>query len=329
MKRSIYIIGIFNLILLMAACLFKVMHWPGAGIMLTVSIVMMVAISVPSALINNYRNSNNKHKLLYWSIYICVLIDFVGMLFKILQWPGANYFIWIGVPLPFVFFLPVYLRYYNRSKIKNINHFAAIIFLMVYIAIYSVLLAINISYKVIAESVRFNDKTEHFNNNLKQINEQKYMLFSENIDTSKVCSEDLEKYHKGTNLLYSKLQNLESQITSNEYYNFKNMEDEDNPRNIYLLTKNKHTYILFTENNKELIELSENIYEYISFSSGFTKFQYNHLTEFANAIQSSKNEELLDYYKKIYYMPVISFLTYINNIQSEILVNESLYYSSI
>ena len=45
-------------------------------------------------------------RFVYTAAFISFIIDFIGMAFKILHWPGAAILLIIGIPLPFILFLP-------------------------------------------------------------------------------------------------------------------------------------------------------------------------------------------------------------------------------
>ena len=110
MKQKIYILGIVSAMVLITGAMFKVQHWPGAGVLITAGTVLLLTVFLPAALINHYRvNGNKQYKLLYITIYVTCFVVFTAMLFKIQHWPFAGYLVLIGVPFPFVVFLPVWL----------------------------------------------------------------------------------------------------------------------------------------------------------------------------------------------------------------------------
>jgi len=158
MTRSIYISGIIALNLFMFGALFKILHWPGAGWLIIFGIVTFSCWSLPAALINNFRNSGKKHTWIYITVFISVFIDLIGAMFKIQHWTGAGWFILVGVPLPFVLFLPVYIYHNIKHKWKTKTDFFYVMFIMIYITVYSVLLAMNISKQVVSAFVLNDDR---------------------------------------------------------------------------------------------------------------------------------------------------------------------------
>jgi len=141
MKKLIYISGIVSAIILTIGTSFKIQHWPGAGILLFISIIFFTLFFMPAALLNNY-NQGKKNGYLYISIFIPLLISFAAALFKIMHWPGAGIMVVIALITPFIIFLPAYIVYYNKSSNKNITNFIAVLFLLVFVAVMDALLSV-------------------------------------------------------------------------------------------------------------------------------------------------------------------------------------------
>ncbi len=141
MKRLIYISGLISAIVLTTGTSFKIEHWPGAGILLTVAISFFALFFVPAALMNNYRQEN-KNAYLYICIYIPILLSFSAALFKIMHWPGAGILVTIALVTPFIIFLPAYIIYYNKSASKDITKFIAVMFLLVFVGVMDALLSV-------------------------------------------------------------------------------------------------------------------------------------------------------------------------------------------
>lgn len=150
MKKFIYISGIVSANLLLYGSLFKVMHWPGASILLTIAIFTFCLIFLPLSLRSNYFEQEVKNnKWLYIVTYIVFAVCLVGALFKIMHWPGAGVLLLIGIPLPFVLFLPVYLYYTRKPKSQSLMNNLGVMFGLTFIAVFSALLALNVTAAVI------------------------------------------------------------------------------------------------------------------------------------------------------------------------------------
>lgn len=150
MKNKIYYLGLVITMLVIIGCLFKLMHWAGAGIVITLGIFFLCFVFIPSAFISSYRSENNRsQQLLYIIIAVVFIISFISALFKIMHWPGAGILMIISLPLPFILILPVYLIFNRIEKEINYKNLLAILFFFAYFAVISALLSISISKNVI------------------------------------------------------------------------------------------------------------------------------------------------------------------------------------
>jgi len=150
MKNKTYIFGVVCVLLISLGGIFKIQHWPLAGILLTLGLTLFTLVFMPTALLNSYKTETDKKlKKLYIIAYICIFIDCAGMLFKIQHWPGAGIFIIVSIPLPFVLFLPAYLLQIRKNKQLNYNNMLLVLFFFGYFAAITALLAINVSKDVL------------------------------------------------------------------------------------------------------------------------------------------------------------------------------------
>lgn len=146
MKQKIYILGLATVVLITLGILFKLNHWAGAGIMLTLGITVLVFFFMPAALVNSYRAEAEKGKgLLYLVTWLTVLIVFAAMLFKIQHWSGAGILVLISIPFPFVVFLPVFLLSVRRRKDQSIYDTVSVLILLMIVSCFTVLLGLNVS----------------------------------------------------------------------------------------------------------------------------------------------------------------------------------------
>ncbi len=146
MKQKIYILGLASALIIFSGVLFKVNHWPGAGIMLTVGFVTLVLVFLPLALIDHYRDGEpERNLLLHLVTYITCFVVFGAMLFKIQHWPLAGILILIALPFPFVVFLPVFLTVTSKNKNFNIYNLVFVLMLLAIVSVFSALLSLNVA----------------------------------------------------------------------------------------------------------------------------------------------------------------------------------------
>lgn len=161
MKKTVYISGILIANLLVIGSIFKINHWPGAGVALTLSLLLLCFWFLPVALINHYKAQKNKiSKWLYIAAFISFFMVFIAALFKIQHWPGAGLLLMIGVPIPFLLYLPVFIFHSIKNKEQSFVNFTAIILGLIFIAVYGVLLSINVSRNVFFHGIALTKSNE-------------------------------------------------------------------------------------------------------------------------------------------------------------------------
>lgn len=150
MKKIQYIFGIVSVWMVLLGTNFKIQHWPGAGIMITLGIALLLFLFLPAALINNYRHEgSSKNRLLYIITYLTIFIVMGAALFKIQHWPFAGILILIALPFPFVVFLPVYLLVTSRIENFEFNKTVFVLLMLAYVSVFSALLSLNVSKNVL------------------------------------------------------------------------------------------------------------------------------------------------------------------------------------
>lgn len=143
MKKLIYITGIVSTNIFLLGSFFKMLHWPGASTLVTLGLGSAALIFLPLALTVAYKEVSDKSLLwVYLTGFLCAFIDLTGAMFKINHYPGANILLMIGIPIPFILFLPVYVYSYVKRNDQQMSGLLGVMFLMTYIAVFSVLLAL-------------------------------------------------------------------------------------------------------------------------------------------------------------------------------------------
>ncbi|HKK41616.1 MAG TPA: hypothetical protein VJ963_04340 [Bacteroidales bacterium] len=90
MKNAMKISGISGTILYGFAVIFKLQHWPGAGIMMTLGSLIIGLVFMPAALSVLWKETRSKKRIFtYLSAFLTTLFFIAGTLFKIQHWPGA------------------------------------------------------------------------------------------------------------------------------------------------------------------------------------------------------------------------------------------------
>ncbi len=120
MKKLAAISGLLGGFLTVFATVFKLLHWPGANIMLVNGIALIVLLFLPTMIYVQFKQTEG-----VWSKVTTVvgLITAIAMgiatLFKVLHWPGASVLIYGSSILLGMFFMPLYfVRTYRIAENK-------------------------------------------------------------------------------------------------------------------------------------------------------------------------------------------------------------------
>jgi hypothetical protein len=110
MKRLlVFISGFLTGFTFIAGTLFKVQHWPMAGLLLTISFVSGCLLLIPSLLSTKLNNPDNPSKRPAYIVGAAGTIFYtLGLLFKIQHWPSATIMMILGIVIICFVALPLY-----------------------------------------------------------------------------------------------------------------------------------------------------------------------------------------------------------------------------
>jgi len=107
MKNTMKISGIAGTLMLGFASIFKIMHWPGAAVLLIAGAFTLAFIFLPSALGILWKETHSSKRLfLYISAFFTGLFFLMGILFKVQHWPGASIILTVGAITTIFLFIP-------------------------------------------------------------------------------------------------------------------------------------------------------------------------------------------------------------------------------
>jgi uncharacterized membrane protein len=110
MKNTMKISGVAGTVLLGFAALFKIQHWPLAGVMMTLGAGTLALVFMPSALGVLWKETHNRKRIfLFISAFLAGMFFILGTLFKIQHWPAAGILLLLAVLFGMVFFIPALL----------------------------------------------------------------------------------------------------------------------------------------------------------------------------------------------------------------------------
>lgn len=131
MKKAMITSGAFSASLLLTGCLFKFMHWPGAAMILFVGIIVLCFLFLPLLFILKMKEAKaTRDKVILTMGVVIGILYFLGPLFKVQHWPGANILLFTTVILMFFLFIPVYFFTGIRNPETKINTIVSTILLV-------------------------------------------------------------------------------------------------------------------------------------------------------------------------------------------------------
>jgi hypothetical protein len=146
MKKYTYYIGLGGALLSLVGALFKKLHLPGAGILLVLSILFIVGVFLPMYFIVNHREQTEKKNPAYAIIgYSTLAILLIGILFKIMHWPGANVMIQLGFAVLMIGFIPLYVVNAFQKAGKEKTRLPYVVMLLLGISLVILISSVRIS----------------------------------------------------------------------------------------------------------------------------------------------------------------------------------------
>lgn len=122
MKTSMKIFGNISLAMLGLATIFKLFHFPGAGIIMVLAFLLTALIFFPSAIYANYKGTKSKLKGgLHIAAFLGGVLYLGGILFTLQHWPGSNILWLAGVSILLFLFIPLLSISVIKNKDKNKN----------------------------------------------------------------------------------------------------------------------------------------------------------------------------------------------------------------
>lgn len=116
MKNATSILGMAGGLLTISGTLFKILHYPGASILLVLGLGIIALLFMPMALFVNLKNQKGfRAKSIPISGFIGGIFLILFSLFKIMHWPGANALFMAGWTTMIFVFMPLRLMKAYRS----------------------------------------------------------------------------------------------------------------------------------------------------------------------------------------------------------------------
>ncbi len=121
MKNLMKFSAISGTIIFGFATMFKIQHWAGAGIMMTLGAFILAFLFMPAALVVLWKETrSNKKILMMISGFSAGFLFIAGTLFKVQHWPGAGVILFVSYLIAAILFIPSLL--FNRLADREGSH---------------------------------------------------------------------------------------------------------------------------------------------------------------------------------------------------------------
>ena len=120
MKKTIYIIALLTTFLILSGSLFKIMHWPGAAVLITSGSFSFAFLFIPLIILKKFREESFlKDQIIYSFGIISGTVLGLGFIFKIMHWPMASTLMLTSTILFNFIYVPSYfISRYNRDELR-------------------------------------------------------------------------------------------------------------------------------------------------------------------------------------------------------------------
>ena len=120
MKKIIYFVALFTTLLIVSGSFFKIMHWPGAAILIILGSFSFSFLFIPLIILKKFREESFlKDQIIYSFGIISGTVLGLGFIFKIMHWPMASTLMLTSTILFNFIYVPSYfISRYNRDELR-------------------------------------------------------------------------------------------------------------------------------------------------------------------------------------------------------------------
>lgn len=329
-----YMISVAGLICFIFGFLFKIQHWPGAGILLVVGFSMISAILIPAVLFAKLREEQSQNMRAPYIIGALAMMTYLlGDLFKFQHWPGASILLILGSVLLTAVFLPIYAYKIYNNSIHIKPGFVMMCFGIFFFNIFSVMMTFNVSTNVLAFFNKPGEEILKTSVLLKSNSVALYEQFSNDTSVNNITlknkaaevkkmTDELQQYVENIKLeLISRVDNISLEEARKKASDIKlvNMKDNFEIPTIYLVG---------LENNGRAYELKSKIQSYKSNLLAISNLEESSKVLIYKALDTPQEkfekEGVRDWeVKNFERVPMIAALNNLSSIQRKISISET------
>ena len=120
MKKILYLIGLLSTAFTFLGSIFKIMHWPGASVMIIIGAFSFAFIFIPLLIFIKFKEFIFLFDKFIYSIGVVLgNMLMVGFIFKLMHWPWATVLMLSSIVIFNFLYIPVYfLSRFKREDLK-------------------------------------------------------------------------------------------------------------------------------------------------------------------------------------------------------------------
>jgi len=120
MKKILKISGMLSVVFILIGILFKTFHLPGAGITMLLGGFLFSFLFLPLLIIIKFKDDDSKtDKAIFGFGFLLAIGMSVGLLFKLMWWPGANMLLFYSTCIFTFVYVPVYfISRFKRAELR-------------------------------------------------------------------------------------------------------------------------------------------------------------------------------------------------------------------
>jgi hypothetical protein len=131
MKRTMKITGFVTAFLILAGAIFKTMHWPGAGVAIVLGLGLFSLVFIPLNVVMKFRDDDKSQNRAIMGLgMFTIAVACIGVLFKVMHWPGANIMIISSLGIFGLLFIPIYFYMKFRDPESRFNGMITTVFML-------------------------------------------------------------------------------------------------------------------------------------------------------------------------------------------------------
>ncbi len=118
MKNFSKLIGLVGFIFFFFGVFFKLMHWPGAAVLILIGAVVGTIYFIMAMFCKDNFKGSTLEKINAYAASISLAICLPSFLFKIMHWQGANILLGISIIVFFIFTIILILNVFAKKEDK-------------------------------------------------------------------------------------------------------------------------------------------------------------------------------------------------------------------